>query len=755
MDNDSIESFPSGHRLTVLAVSNDAPLAPLKFAQLGKAQVLRAGTKIAAASLIGSQRIDLVVIQENDNWNDVKGVVNLAAAGTVGAIIVQGPRLGGFDHLRAILAGADIYAPLGEDAWRFDLKKLSSEKPVDKLTRELTDALRPYGSGVAANMLWEMTKNSSSRLTPVGVSGLIRRAARRVNDNLSDKIITATIPRVRRLLDETGMDVIGGTQAEPVESPDVHTNPYLYWNVRFPESPSVLSNEPHEVSVDSTYILETAIEPIGGPDGTTETFPADQLTDKKISFILRAINGQFRVGPKEEWHSVVMSEMTTCSKEGTPPFQGEYHALEPGYAEIELTLLVNGGSIAQQVIELSVIGDDLSQGDATSQGIGKPLSVPALTDAPGSELLLLLEDRVAMLSERETETISRAQWDGKQPERGTVVASVEAYAQLGALSERFIPSSGMQLIGVDGDEALLNLAIIGSKLYRALFKDWGPDIPPPELEEIRERMLKLGDIKSPPILQIIAPNIPVPWGILYDGDPPGLETNPMSIQTDRFWGMRFDIYRYASSVTGVRRLRGKRCVVKPIVGKTVPRSAQQLDFIAQLSKPAATTSKVRKPAQTTDDLLTWAAHDDANDLLYFYCHAVPKERALVFGSTDQAQDRVSLDQLTVKLGQARRRNPVVILNACSSAQIGAANGKPFVDFFMKKWGAQAFIGTDWPVQAILADAIGQRLLAEIVTERRSLRMALRAVISAGATEGNYFPLMYAIYGPSNVQFTET
>lgn len=57
-----------------------------------------------------------------------------------------------------------------------------------------------------------------------------------------------------------------------------------------------------------------------------------------------------------------------------------------------------------------------------------------------------------------------------------------------------------------------------------------------------------------------------------------------------------------------------------------------------------------------------------------------------------------------------------------------------------------------PVQAVLADVVGQMLLHEICERRVSLRTALRSAIGTAAAKGNYFPLMYAIYGPSNVQF---
>jgi hypothetical protein len=80
-------------------------------------------------------------------------------------------------------------------------------------------------------------------------------------------------------------------------------------------------------------------------------------------------------------------------------------------------------------------------------------------------------------------------------------------------------------------------------------------------------------------------------------------------------------------------------------------------------------------------------------------------------------------------------------------------GAPFVDFFTRTWSAQAFIGTDWPVAAPLAHVVGQALVREICEKRLPLRAALRYVINKGAEKDNYFPLMYAIYGSSDVRFS--
>jgi hypothetical protein len=133
--------------------------------------------------------------------------------------------------------------------------------------------------------------------------------------------------------------------------------------------------------------------------------------------------------------------------------------------------------------------------------------------------------------------------------------------------------------------------------------------------------------------------------------------------------------------------------------------------------------------------------------------AGPATNWLGLGQTED-DARVGLDELERWWGQPRLTNPIVVLNACSSGQQDVIYGAPFVEFFMDKWGAQAFIGTDWPINSSFADVFGQRLLREILQNRRSLRDAFRVVSDEAAADDNFFPLMYAVYGLNTVQFDD-
>jgi len=162
------------------------------------------------------------------------------------------------------------------------------------------------------------------------------------------------------------------------------------------------------------------------------------------------------------------------------------------------------------------------------------------------------------------------------------------------------------------------------------------------------------------------------------------------------------------------------------------------------------------------DLKNWAREGAASDLMYLFCHARPAryddtsdgESWLGFGlseSDDSSEARAGIGELRELRGGQRPTNPVVILNACSSAQQDLVYGAPFAEFFAGEWGA---LGTDWPVNSGFADVFGQRILSMILKDQISLRDALRRASDETAQDSNYLPLIYAVYGLSTVRFVD-
>jgi len=198
--------------------------------------------------------------------------------------------------------------------------------------------------------------------------------------------------------------------------------------------------------------------------------------------------------------------------------------------------------------------------------------------------------------------------------------------------------------------------------------------------------------------------------------------------------------------------RGERRLVKPVIGAYVPRGEEQRGFVDGLRSGAGdATLVVDETSSNAADVMNWAMSGADSDLLYLFCHARPAHydgyagtaaNCLGFGASDSEDEdelRVELQQLQNWWAEHRPTNPIVFLNACSSGQQNLVYGAPFVNFFLEKWGAQAFIGTDWPINASFADMFGRRILGEVLQRRRSLRDAFRSVSDAAAAESNYFP----------------
>ena len=123
------------------------------------------------------------------------------------------------------------------------------------------------------------------------------------------------------------------------------------------------------------------------------------------------------------------------------------------------------------------------------------------------------------------------------------------------------------------------------------------------------------------MLQVVARDFPLPWGLLYDrGD--SLRT-PDDVDPAGFWGRRFDIYRSVVSVDRPTR-RGKRRWVKPVIGGDVPRNQEQRDFVEDLRADLSDSLlRVEGTISTVPDLMDWATSGRDSDLVYLFCHARP------------------------------------------------------------------------------------------------------------------------------------
>jgi hypothetical protein len=770
MDLSALESAIGDREFTIVSVGSDLPVVVGELQHQPNVHVWQPDTTEAVADLVAGGTVDLLIVEEaEDDWDDVRellrGVREAAVEGQgAPSIIVRGSGMHAVGHLRALLAGAHSYAPRGAVEWSFENVLAESERPVAKLREQLDGTLRRYDVD-GRTMIQTMRELARESDVGVDLENLIGTAANRLSVEYQPEVTDATAASVRDLLQETAAtgasDSVAtaepsdaakpGDETQPIETQPGETQPgeaefELFWTVLFPDHPEVLNREPHTVAVGAEYPFESRLEPTAAPGGLSEGVLGDELVGKQVQFMLVGTNGEFQLAMGKPWRAAVVSVPADCSETGVPAFAVRYRATTVGPARIEASLLADGGAVAMH--ELDLVSKSSTPAAATSaRAPSLAIPVAAIAEPAGADYLLSLDSEKALLREG-VDDPRTAELPRELPLRVTA-ASVAAINQLQQL--KCLPGKGLALVGAE--DVLVPLARIGSDLHRTLFCEVPKADEPNALLEIADRLRNAGSVKNPARLQVSASTYAVPWGVLYDGPPPADGATAKDIEPGHFWGMRFDVSRPMNPTSKLGPRRGERCVLKPIVGKDVPSADQQLEYFEALKTRSVGALEVGSLLRTPDEVRAWAGTEDDNDLLYLFCHAMPKDSELGFGRKEKVGPNLALDELKESWARQRKSNPVVILNGCASGQNLPGEGTPFVHLFAGIWGAQAFIGTDWSVIAGLADQVGQRLVTEIVEERQTLRAALRSVIRAGAEVGNYFPLMYAVYGPNNVEFT--
>jgi CHAT domain len=551
--------------------------------------------------------------------------------------------------------------------------------------------------------------------------------------------------------------------------------PQLYWNTRFPDDKGILLNQPHLMVACAEYLLETALGPNAVPGAETNPQEAAGLLNRKIRYRLEAENGEFRLLNSAAWDIKAVSAPMTCTAAGTEAFRVIYRAGQVGQAIIKAFLIVDNGSVDQQQIELRVVSDGTAIGatprtSATSspgRSVGR-----SVNSALSPDYRFTIQRWLADLWHQNIQLVDVR----PPPELADQLSWVanDLYRELREVSLacplQGDPDRPLRLS--NSDEGKLRLAKAGAELHHRLFREPIQPIERTVLERlgaIADRLSGVGNENDPLLLQIHASDYPLPWGLLYDRSADGGRDLRTADDVDPagFWGRRFDIYRSVVSVDREAQ-RGGRRWVKPVIGAYVSRSQEQRDFVDELrANVSDALLEVDGTGSTADDLMDWAMSGKDSDLVYLFCHARPARYGgqnagaatswLGFGSSENDDEeglRAGLDQLDRWWNEQRPTNPIVILNACSSGQQDLIYGAPFVDFFLEKWGAQAFIGADWPINASFADMFGRRMLRELLQNRRSLRDAFRAVSDEAAADSNYFPLMYAVYGLNTIQFID-
>lgn len=311
------------------------------------------------------------------------------------------------------------------------------------------------------------------------------------------------------------------------------------------------------------------------------------------------------------------------------------------------------------------------------------------------------------------------------------------------------------------DAALEILARAGASLFRKLF--FGPGAGD-DSKRVGEFLRKAAADRGTRLkLQIVAETAPVPWGLLYVGD----AAAGTPLDWDNFIGMRHIVenipLQNTFDVPGNEMSSQPSLAVSVNLNEAIDRQ-MGADFVAQQARFWKAVGRSRKgiaiTGRTTSKELVRALADGetADQILYFYCHAVAA------GLTAQGGPDASALELTdaaITLGDLNldaptstpfRANPLVFINACESAQMSPTFYDGFAPYFMAK-GARGVIGTECKAPALFASEWAQRFFGRFLDGEPLGEAFLALRREFLERHGNPLGLMYAVHCDADTRIT--
>jgi CHAT domain len=308
------------------------------------------------------------------------------------------------------------------------------------------------------------------------------------------------------------------------------------------------------------------------------------------------------------------------------------------------------------------------------------------------------------------------------------IAAAQARAELTAVVLGNYDGSQPFLEGVDipadvEQQALRRLAEAGRRLYQKLFR------PPKGADDLKRIGNWLADRAADPewqlTIQISADQVPVPWSMLYLGEVGATD----KLSWDKFLGVRHIVeqmpFQKMPEDDDPEIDSRPDLTLGLNINPTIDIETK-MTLVAEHQQrwagfaSARTNMKVLK--RTTCDEIVRALADPstADKVMYFYCHAKsndknPDESAIVMGAQADKTSYATLKDLNLHAPtdvQLAGR-PLIVLNACESAELSPLFYDGFVPFFLAK-GARGVIGTECRTPVLFAihwaDAFVDRLL---------------------------------------------
>jgi CHAT domain-containing protein len=270
-------------------------------------------------------------------------------------------------------------------------------------------------------------------------------------------------------------------------------------------------------------------------------------------------------------------------------------------------------------------------------------------------------------------------------------------------------------------------------------------------------------------------NLCVPWGLLYDEDPPYDFFDAPSLRG--FWGYRFNVVVRPHSVqdtiptdVGSPVRMGCAWLDHPetnALGKALePFQKQQKLSIEQLRVKKHSLDIL---ASRPFDLLEFFCHGhtkvpglfDRNDFEQFrtdYLNSAPPGGNKLMSAIESAADSliemnggfITLTKLAEVMTNGLPATPIVFLSMCESAQF-TSSGTGFVPLFLRR-GARAVIGTEGPTLWSLSREMDARIIGKLL-EGEAIGKAFYETRKQLA-DNQILALVYTLYGDAEAKLTK-
>lgn len=321
----------------------------------------------------------------------------------------------------------------------------------------------------------------------------------------------------------------------------------------------------------------------------------------------------------------------------------------------------------------------------------------------------------------------------------------------------YVYQSGIDIPPEVNRVALQRLAKAGYRLYQRVFYGPAADAQANLLGDRLRQMAQQGMLK----IQVFSQQFTLPWGILYLADTYRAE----DVSPEMFLGLNHIVEHIplqpSMQVTD-RRIDSRS-------GLSVSLNVN-VDIDEQVKKPVIAEqrkywgnvgqrSDVRVTLRETRDDVAQALADaaTADQVLYFYCHAVSK--SLAEGGGPDTSMLVLSDDGRLKLGdlyidapprKILQGAPLVFINACESAELSPLFYDGFVPYFMAK-GARGVVGTECETPALFAAELAMRFFDRFLKGEPLGRILLDLRREFYTDHNNLLGLLYALYVDGDTQ----